>query len=197
MTYKTYKIINKVINQDKGNKSYIGFVLDGNVEFRNGKQDFIFCANEHPFTNYRIGEEIEINLVGARRLETNNYHHEVVRAKTSRNIPIDDYSSWQQDEERRQLQQLQKQKQESLNKMKLGLDTFYNILEPLEEYIEKSGNFPGFINKRQIYRKTIQDSEGPLEDDEDLFLSNLFIFARTFHGKPSSFRKVIQEDFYK
>lgn len=81
--------------------------------------------------------------------------------------------------------------------MKLGLDTFYNVLEPLEEFIEKSGDFPGFISKRQIYQKNIKDSEGPLEVDENLFLSNLFIFARTFHGKPSSFRKVIQEDFYK
>src|SRR2546430_5084559 len=81
--------------------------------------------------------------------------------------------------------------------MKLGLDTFYNVLEPLEEYIEKSGDFPGFISKRQIYRKNIKDSEGHLEVDENLFLSNLFIFARTFYGKPSSFRKVIQEDFYK
>lgn len=95
------------------------------------------------------------------------------------------------------MKQIQSQKQQSLNKMKLGLDTFYNVLEPLEEYIEKSGDFPGFINKRQVYRKNIQDGECPLEVDEDLFLSNLFIFARTFHGKPASFMKIIQEDFYK
>ncbi|CAG8855319.1 4016_t:CDS:1, partial [Gigaspora margarita] len=93
--------------------------------------------------------------------------------------------------------QLLIQKQKSLHKMKVALDTFYNVLEPLEEYIEKSGNYPGFIAKRQIYRKSIQDSEGSLENDEDLFLSDLYIFARTFHGKPEFFMKVIQEDFYK
>ena len=98
MTYKTYKIINKNTNKEK---NCIGFLLDSNIEFRNEKQDFIFCVNEYPFTNYRVGEEIEINLVGARRLETNDYHHGIVRVKTSRNVPVDDYSSWQQEEERR------------------------------------------------------------------------------------------------
>lgn len=102
----------------------------------------------------------------------------------------------QQDENEKK-QQLLIQKQKSLHKMKVALDTFYNVLEPLEEYIEKSGNYPRFITKRQIYRKSIQDSEGSLENDEDLFLSDLYIFARTFHGKPEFFMKVIQEDFYK
>lgn len=102
----------------------------------------------------------------------------------------------QQDENEKK-QQLLIQKQKSLHKMKVALDTFYNVLEPLEEYIEKTGNYPGFITKRQIYRKSIQDSEGSLENDEDLFLSDLYIFARTFHGKPEFFMKVIQEDFYK
>src|SRR6266487_2878712 len=111
MTYKTYKIINKTINQDK---NYIGFVLDGSIEFRNGKQDFIFCVNELPFKVYQIGDEIEINLVGAKHLNTNNYHQGIVRIRTSRNVPIDDYNSQQQVEEQRQLQQLQAQKQQSL-----------------------------------------------------------------------------------
>src|SRR5947209_1317414 len=181
MTYKTYKIVNKNVNR---NKNYIEFLLDGNIEFRNGKQDFVFCINEYPFTTYRIGSEIEVNLVDAKRMNTNNYHQEIVRIKTSRNVPVNDYNVQQQGEEQRQLQQLQAQKQQSLNKMKLGLDTFYNVLEPLEEYIEKSGDFLGFIERRRVYRKNIQDSEGALEGDEDLFLSDLFIFARTFHGKP-------------
>lgn len=105
------------------------------------------------------------------------------------------YNPQQNESEKKQ--QLLIQKQKSLHKMKVALDTFYNVLEPLEEYIEKSGNYPGFISKRQIYRKNIQNSGGSLENDEDLFLSNLYIFARTFHGKPEFFMKVIQEDFYK
>jgi hypothetical protein len=195
MTYKTYKIVNKITSRDKG---YIQFVLDGNVKFKNGEQQFVFCVSEYPFINYRIGDEIEVNTSSSKRLNTNNYHQTILRKKNS--IPTDYYNydfQLNDEEEIRRQQQLQIQKQQSLNKMKLGLDTFYNVLEPLEEYIEKSGDFPNFIEKRQIYRKSIQDSEGTLEADEDLFLSNLFIFARTFHGKPSSFMNVIKDDFYK
>lgn len=194
MAYKTYKIA-KITKSRIQN--YIKFELDDYVEFRNGKQSFIFCVNNHPFKNCRIGDEIEINLIGARHLNANSYHDKIARKMTSGNMPIDDYNTQWQDEEQRRLQQLQEQKQKSLHKMKVALDTFYNVLEPLEEYIEKSEDFPGFISKRQIYRKNIQDSEGPLENDEDLFLSNLYIFARTFHGKPKFFMKVIQENFYK
>jgi hypothetical protein len=82
--------------------------------------------------------------------------------------------------------------------MKTALDTFYNTLEPLEEYIEKAGYYSEFQIRRQRYRKTISDSEGPVENDEDLFLSNLYIFAQlTVKGKPEFFREVIREDFYR
>jgi hypothetical protein len=82
--------------------------------------------------------------------------------------------------------------------MKTALDTFYNTLEPLEEYIEKAGYYSDFQSRRQRYRKTISDSEGPVENDEDLFLSNLHIFAQlTVKGKPEFFREVIRGDFYR
>jgi len=194
MTHKTYRIT-KI--SKSGIRNYIKFELDGNIEFNDKKQSFIFCVNRHPFKNCQIGDEIEINLIGARHLNANSYHDKIARKMISGNMPIDDYNTQWQDEEQMRLQQLQEQKQKSLHKMKVALDTFYNVLEPLEEYIEKSEDFPGFISKRQIYRKNIRDSEGPLENDEDLFLSNLYIFARTFHGKPEFFMKVIQENFYK
>jgi len=196
MTHKTYKITKVTKSRIP---SYVKFELDGNIEFNDKKQSFIFCVNKYPFKNCQIGDEIEINLTGARRLNTNSYHDEIAKKMTSRNMPVDDYNMQWQEEERRRFQQLQEQaqKQKSLHKMKVALDTFYNVLEPLEEYIEKSGDYHNFISKRQIYRKNIQDSEGPLENDEDLFLSNLYIFARTFHGKPEFFMKVIQENFYK
>ena len=94
--------------------------------------------------------------------------------------------------------QILAQKQKSLHKMKTALDTFYNTLEPLEEYIEKAGYYSNFQSKRQRYRKTIMDSEGPVENDEDLFLSNLYIFAQlTVKGKPEFFREIIRGDFYR
>lgn len=94
--------------------------------------------------------------------------------------------------------QILAQKQKSLHKMKTALDTFYNTLEPLEEYIEKAGYYSDFQSRRQRYRKTIMDSEGPVENDEDLFLSNLHIFAQlTVKGKPEFFREVIRGDFYR
>jgi len=94
-------------------------------------------------------------------------------------------------------QQQQLQKQKTLHQMKLLLDNFHFMLEPLEEYIEKAGYYPNFINKRQLYRRTLKDSEGPLENDEDLFLSQVFIFASAIQEKPDFFREVIREEFYK
>jgi hypothetical protein len=98
MTYKNYKIINIIVNQ---NKNYIRFELDGDIEFRNGKQNFIFSINQYPFIDYRVNSEIEIDLTDAKHLNTNNYHHKLVRTTTSMNIPIDDYSQqWQGEKER-------------------------------------------------------------------------------------------------
>jgi len=103
----------------------------------------------------------------------------------------------QQDEDESQQQQLQIQKQKSLHQMKLLLGNFHYMLEPLEEYVEKAGYYPNFRNKRQLYRKSIKDSEGPLWNDEDLFLTQLFVFAAAAHGKPQFFREVVREEFYK
>ncbi|KLL01621.1 MAG: hypothetical protein MRERC_12c003 [Mycoplasmataceae bacterium RC_NB112A] len=194
MTHKKYKIINT-----NAYSNYIEFELNGLVEFSNGKHNFIFCINEAPFKNYQVGDEVEIDLTRAKHMVVQSYHQEIVK-KTSRNwenYEYEDYN-WNETSQTSQPSHLASaQKQKSLHKMKIALDTFYNVLEPLEEYIEKAGNYPNFRNKRQIYRKNIQDSEGTLENDEDLFLSNLYIFAITFHGKPEFFMKVIQEDFYK
>jgi hypothetical protein len=93
--------------------------------------------------------------------------------------------------------QLSLQEQATLHQMKLLLGNFHFMLEPLEEYIEKAGYYPNFRNKRQLYRKTFRDSKGPLENDEDLFLSQVFIFASAVRRQPDFFREVIQEEFYK
>src|SRR3989337_3054155 len=94
-------------------------------------------------------------------------------------------------------EQILAQKQKTLHQMKLLLGNFHYMLEPLEEYIEKAGYYPNFRSRRQLYRKSIKDSEGPLWNDEDLFLTQLFVFAAAAHGKPQFFREVIREEFYK
>jgi len=93
--------------------------------------------------------------------------------------------------------QMSMQEQKTLYQMKLLLGNFHYMLEPLEEYIEKAGYYPDFRSKRQLYRKTLRDSEEPLENDEDLFLSQVFIFASAIQGEPSFFREVIRQEFYK
>jgi hypothetical protein len=93
--------------------------------------------------------------------------------------------------------QMSMQEQRTLHQMKLLLSNFHYMLEPLEEYIEKAGYYSNFRSKRQLYRKTLQDSEGPVENDEDLFLSQVFVFASAIQEKPDFFREVIQQEFYK
>ena len=89
------------------------------------------------------------------------------------------------------------QDQKTLHQLKLLLSNFHYMLEPLEEYVEKAGFYPNFRSKRQLYRKTLQDSEGPVENDEDLFLSQVFVFASAIQEKPDFFREVIRQEFYK
>lgn len=105
------------------------------------------------------------------------------------------YNPQKDESDESQQQQLLKQKQESLHKMKLALETFHNTLEPLEEYIDKARCFPKF--GRQLYRRTIQDSDGSLEEFEDLFLSQLFIFKSQIRKKPEDFRKELKKEYYR
>lgn len=89
------------------------------------------------------------------------------------------------------------QEQATLHQMKLLLGNFHYMLEPLEEYIERKGYYPNFRSKRQLYGKVLPDSDLPVENDEDLFLSQVFIFASAVRRQPDFFRGVIQEEFYK
>jgi len=75
MTYKKYKIKNKFISK---NQKTIKFELNGNVEFRDKKQDFIVCLNEHPFEGYQVGRIIEINLTNAKSVNSNSLHQNLV-----------------------------------------------------------------------------------------------------------------------
>lgn len=90
-----------------------------------------------------------------------------------------------------------KLKQETAHEMELAIDTFQNTLEALEEYIEKANYYPNWSSKRQIYRKSIADSNDTLEGFEDLFLTQLLIVKATINKKPDFFRKEIQKEFHK
>jgi hypothetical protein len=111
MAYKKYKIINRIKIQN-----YIKFELDGDVEFSNGRQNFIFCLSKYPYINYQVGDEIEIDLTKASFMSVNDYqrHQEMVR-EVSKNmledIVMDDL---QEDKEEKKEGQLQEQGQINL-----------------------------------------------------------------------------------
>src|ERR1700744_1189739 len=71
MTHKKYRIKKKEI--------YIKYELDGYVEFGNGSHNFIVCANQPPFANYRVGDEIEVDLTSAKFMSSQNYHQGIVK----------------------------------------------------------------------------------------------------------------------
>jgi hypothetical protein len=92
--------------------------------------------------------------------------------------------------------QLLKQKELMAHDKILIFDTFYNMLEGLEEYIEKSGNYPDFVNKRQIYKKTVpQGVNLSLNKAESLFRTQLLIFAGM--EKPDFLGEKVKEEYYR
>jgi hypothetical protein len=198
MTYKNYRIKKKEIQPN-----YIRFELNGNIGFSNGSYNFIFCVNEYPFKNYRVGDEIEVNLNNAKHMSSQNYHQEIIRQTSGSysggyyGLQLDNHDLPRDEEEEEQKQQLLVQKQKTLHQVKLALDSFYNVLEPLEEFIDKAGYYPNFRSKRQLYRRVIQDSEGTLENDKNLLLSDLYIFSGAVEGEAGFIMEVLKEDFYR
>jgi hypothetical protein len=195
MKYKNYKIKKK-----ETQPNYIKFELNDNVEFNNGNYNFIFCTNEYPFKNYRVGEEIEINLTNAKRMSSQNYHQGIIR-ETSKNVSedvlMDDYDLPRNEDEEEQKQQLLIQKQKTLHQVKLALDSFYNVLEPLEEFIDKAGYYHNFRSRRLLYRRVIQSSEGTLESSKNLLLTDLYIFSGAVEGEAGFIMEVLKEDLYR
>src|SRR4051794_36605767 len=93
------------------------------------------------------------------------------------------------------LQQL-KQKELMAHDRILIFDTFYNVLEALEEYIEKSGNYPNFKNKRQVYKKTVpQGANLSINKAESLFRTQLLIFAGM--DKSEFLSEKLKEEYYR
>src|SRR5437762_9941800 len=141
MTYnKKYRIKKKEIQPN-----YIRFELNNNIEFSNGNHNFIFCVNEHPFKNYRVGDEIEVNLTNAKYMNSQSYHQGLVR-KVVENMPEDiiigDYSSQSEENEKSRGISTQKSITLSAHDKILVFDNLRYLLEGVEEYIEKAGYYP-------------------------------------------------------
>jgi hypothetical protein len=80
----------------------------------------------------------------------------------------------------------------------LAIDNLAMMLEALEEYIRRADYFSNFTKKEQFFRRTIPDNEGTLENDEDLFFSQLYIFyALIINGKSKSYRQAVQKEYHK
>jgi len=93
--------------------------------------------------------------------------------------------------------QIQKTVQITAHQKKLVFRNFYNAIESLEEYIEKTGYYPDFENKKQIFTESINDSSRTPDELADDFLTFLFLFKSIVNNKPEYLRKEVQEEYYK
>jgi len=93
--------------------------------------------------------------------------------------------------------QIQKTIQITAHQKKLVYRNFYNTIESLEEYIEKTGYYPDFKNKKQIFTESINSVDRTSDELADDFLTFLFLFKSILNNKPEYLRKEVQEEYYK
>jgi hypothetical protein len=81
----------------------------------------------------------------------------------------------------------------------LVFENFRYLLESLEEYVEKTGYYPNFGNKRQLKNITIPKGKNySLDTCKELFRTRLLLFAGVLGSDtPDDTKKEIQEQFYK
>lgn len=78
------------------------------------------------------------------------------------------------------------------HQMKLVLNTLYNTLGALEEYVdkvEKSRNYSNLKIKKQLFSKSINDPNRTSDELAGDFLSQLFCLKAIVNKKSDSFRK--------
>jgi len=93
--------------------------------------------------------------------------------------------------------QIQETVQITAHQKKLVYRNFYNTIESLEEYIEKTGFYPDFKNKKQIFTESVNSSDRTSDELADDFLTFLFLFKSIINNKPEYLRKEVQEEYYK
>lgn len=173
MTYKEYKIINKIIDSD-----YIKLELDGNIEFSNKKQNYILCPNEISFRDYKVGDKIEVNLINDKHITIKK----VPKSVLGGDISMDDCTSQEKKEEG----QLQVQEQVvllvSAYDKKAVHKLFRGSLKWLEKYIGVVYNefYPDWQTRKKIHDNEIkrQDANDPNKIG-GLLSSSLFGFKST------------------
>lgn len=76
----------------------------------------------------------------------------------------------------------------------LIFENFHYLLEALEEYIEKTGYYPDFKNKRQLRNVTVKDNLS-LNQAESLLRTRLLIFAGM--DTPNFLSEEVKGEFYR
>lgn len=76
----------------------------------------------------------------------------------------------------------------------LIFENFHYLLEALEEYVEKTGYYPDFRNKRQLRNATVKDQLS-LNQAESLFRTRLLIFAGM--DTPNFLSEEIKTELYR
>jgi hypothetical protein len=76
----------------------------------------------------------------------------------------------------------------------LIFENFNYLLEALEEYIEKTGYYSDFKDKRQLRNITVKDNLS-LRQAESLFRTRLLIFAGM--DTPDFLSREVKEEFYR
>src|ERR1043166_8883238 len=133
---KKYRIKNKELYPN-----YIKFELNGCIGFGNTKLDFIFCPNEFPFKNYRVGDEVEISLTTNDKI-------------VPRDMDVDDDLQLGEREDNNEgLELLSTQKQLSAYDKQTVHELFRISLEWLEKYIEVV--YSDYQFKKQIHDNNI------------------------------------------
>lgn len=197
MVYKIYQITK--ITKSKI-QNYIKFELNDDVEFSDRKQKFIYCSNEYPFKDYRIGDEIEINLTRAKFKNYNDYHQEIVK-KTSRSYAGGYYNDYiPQSDINRDPRKILTQGSITLSayETETVYDFLYSALEWLELYIEKANYYPNWQQKKQL-PKTITRPDIPYLDAKETkehFLTSLSGLKAISTGKPSFLLEKLQTEFF-
>jgi|ERR1044072_808733 hypothetical protein len=93
--------------------------------------------------------------------------------------------------------QVQGTVQITAHQKKLVYKNFYNTIESLEEYIEKTGYYPDFKDKKKIFTESINSPDRTPDELADDFLTFLFLFKSIINNKPEYLRKEVQEEYYK
>ncbi|RIA80929.1 hypothetical protein C1645_837844, partial [Glomus cerebriforme] len=194
---------NKLMDDLLGHLYRNPFGLNNNVEFSNGNFNFIFCVNEIPYRNYQVGDEIEVDLSGAKRISSQSYHQGLVR-KISSNY-IEEYhggydlslEGGESSSKRVGTEQSQSSITLSAYDKRIAQEIFRMTIEVLEKYIEKAGYYSDWESRKKVYDNKVTREFGNVEEAESILLSNLLGFKSVLKSGPKFLNDELKEEYYK